>query len=523
MALDLSGVKAAQTKYSIAKFNEDTAKQGYQKMLTRLRKTEIVQWKHSFDTGANAWFVEFVIRGGGSTGFDNPTNDSYGKNHWVFGAGANISGFIDADWFKIDSTHVKYYKTLDSKYTPYVDTKGAYFYSCNTDATGREEVNQGWWDDIMSKVSGGKYGQDDMLQPFPWSYANHFPYSPPDDVTFTKTCYDYWQKCKANTAAKLVILNVEKASVSSEAKAAGVKDPYAKKPVTGGGGGGGGGTGGAPKTFLPPTPPPASPLIYNLPGVKEMYFHSDSAFESNVLFVNGHNQPFAVSKADDLWKDTSKAYKGMIQTNTIYKPLGTSAPTTKPVVINDINKGPYAFQFLYNPNLVSMEYNGAPDVDPIYEATGQDKSNLVGSASSSSSISFNVLINRINDFKYADAIIAGKLAVSDIYPLINRDDVLDDVKQIQQMGTMYDIEHLLRTLLGYGLPSALRHRATADIGYLGAFPVELHLGKSLRYLGVVGSISLSHTIFTKDMIPVFTNLSIAFNRLPDYPPVKAKK
>jgi hypothetical protein len=525
MALDLSGVKSAQTKYTIAQFNEEAAKQAYQKMLSRLTKTEITQWKHDYDTGASAWFVEFVTSAA-KVGFDNPATDSYTKNHWVFGVNSKIGGFIaDTDFFKIDSTHVKYYRPLDSKFTPYVITKGAYFYSCNTNLSGRDGWDESNWDALMSKVSNKKYSHRDMLQPYPTSAPDHFGYiGVVDDVTFTKNLYDYWQKCKKDTAAKLTVLNVEKANVSLEAKNSAQKDPFAatKDPkVVGGGSGGGGGTGN-PGTHLPPTPPPASSLIYNLPGVKEMYFRSNSDFESNVLFVNGHNQPYAVDKADDLWKDTSKAYKGMIQTNTIYKPLGKAAPTTKPVVINDINKGPYAFQFLYNPNLVTMEYNGAPAVDPIYEATGQDASRLVGSGVSSSSISFNIMINRINDLKYADAITAGKLAINDVYPAINRD-ATADVKEIQKLGTMYDIEHLLRTLLGYGLPSALRHRATADIGYLGAFPVELHLGKSLRYLVTIDSFNVSHTIFTKDMVPVFSNLSVTCNRLPDYPPVKAKK
>ena len=514
---DASQLDAAKKKYKIAQFTEKTAEQAYKQMLSRLRKTEITHWVTNYDTD---WFVQFVISAAG-VNFDNPTADSYGKNHWVFGVSSKVGGFIDENWVNIDSTNVKYYRNIGGGYHRPVETKGAYFYSCNTNLTGRSAVNQGFWNALMSKASGGLYSDRDMLQPLPISYADQWPFSVDDDVTFTKKLFDYWQKCKKDTKAKEKIVNVQQAIFTG---LGGVVKTDTVKDGSGGGGGGGknGIVTGKPGTHLPPTPPPTSPLIYNLPGVKEMYF-SNSAFQSEVLFVNAGNQPVFVTKADDLWKDTSKAYKGMIQTNTIYKPLGTSAPKTKAVVINDINKGPYAFQFLYNPNLVSMEYNGAPDVDPIYEATGQDKSNLVGSASSSSSISFNVLINRMNDFKYADAILAGNLAASDIYPLINRENVLEDVKQIQQMGTMYDVEHLLRTLLGYGLPSALRHRATADIGYLGAFPVELHLGKSLRYLGVVGSISLSHTIFTKDMVPVFTNLSIAFNRLPDYPPVKAKK
>jgi putative thioredoxin len=71
------------------------------------------------------------------------------------------------------------------------------------------------------------------------------------------------------------------------------------------------------------------------------------------------------------------------------------------------------------------------------------------------------------------------------------------------MGTMYDVEYLLRTLLGYTLKSYLRNNQTADMGYLGARPVELHLGKSLRYLGTVTSLRIEHVIFNEQMVPLF--------------------
>jgi hypothetical protein len=81
---------------------------------------------------------------------------------------------------------------------------------------------------------------------------------------------------------------------------------------------------------------------------------------------------------------------------------------------------------------------------------------------------------------------------------------------------MYDIEYLLRTLLGYQLKSSLRNVFTSDIGYLGAYPVELHLGNNLRYLGIIDGFNVSHTIFNQNMVPVFSNVSITFSRLPDF-------
>jgi hypothetical protein len=90
------------------------------------------------------------------------------------------------------------------------------------------------------------------------------------------------------------------------------------------------------------------------------------------------------------------------------------------------------------------------------------------------------------------------------------------------MGTMYDFEFLLRTIMGYTMKSSLRDysffedKGTADMGFLGARPVELHLGKNMRYLGYITNINLEHVIFDNRMVPLFSNVSIAFSRLPDY-------
>ena len=82
---------------------------------------------------------------------------------------------------------------------------------------------------------------------------------------------------------------------------------------------------------------------------------------------------------------------------------------------------------------------------------------------------------------------------------------------------MYDVEFLLRVLMGTTMNSYLRGERTADMGWLPAMPVELHLGKSLRYLGTVNSLNLNHMIFNEKMVPMLTTVDISFARLPDYP------
>jgi hypothetical protein len=303
----------------------------------------------------------------------------------------------------------------------------------------------------------------------------------------------------------------------------------------------------------------SKPVIHNLPGVNEMYFRAwDPAggdASKSVTYVTAGNKPSLVTDASKLWAD-NQAYKGMIQSYIVPAKLGAGA-WNKPqdtgtgglgVNIKNINSRRYGFQFIYNPSTVTMYYAGAPAVDIGLETSGADKVALIGSGVTSSTVTFSLLINRMNDFKYLDGLlqqytdaavqktlaavdrepVTGGPSFSDIYShngnhpqahdnADNIDSVAEELQKIQKLGTMYDIEYLLMTLIGYRLPSSMRgNMLTADIGYLGAYPVELHLGKNLRYLVTIDSFNISHTIFTKDMVPVFTNLQLTCNRLPDF-------
>lgn len=296
---------------------------------------------------------------------------------------------------------------------------------------------------------------------------------------------------------------------------------------------GSGGGGGKQKKTLPP-PKPNEPTKYNIPSVTEAYFQMTSGYESQVLLTGNANRPAIVNEAKELWVNAG-SHKGMIQSFVIPKAIGnssSSAGMTPELYANkNINTSKYAFQFLYNPGTVQMDYAGAPAVDIGLELSGRDKIPLIGSAATSSTVSFQLLINRMPDMKYlgsqnTQANLSARQDLGREYLISNQDKFtkiygrqvpVEDLEQIRDRGTMYDVEFLLRTLIGYSLPSTLRGFTTSDVGYLGAYPVELHLGKSLRYLVTVNSFSLNHTIFSEDMVPVFTNMTINCNRLPDYP------
>lgn len=288
-------------------------------------------------------------------------------------------------------------------------------------------------------------------------------------------------------------------------------------------------------------------LVYNAGIAKESYFKSTSAQTGgfnigNQSGLNGRNglwrilqtdsagnSPAAVDTAEELWS-RSQAYKGMI-TSSIHKEAepepstdDKTAAKTNPLVPalreNGIN---YGFQFHYNPGSVQMEYGGPPPTDVTLLMSGREKFNSYGPMSGGGSIGISIILNRINDMKYFDPN-TGKLKAG-VSPnmFAGRAPDARELGDIYNRGTMYDMEFLFRTLLGYEVTSSLGRgmswdKKTADVGWVGGKPIEVHLGKSLRYLARVVNISITHVLFTERMVPTFSEVNIQLQRIPDVGP-----
>jgi hypothetical protein len=285
-------------------------------------------------------------------------------------------------------------------------------------------------------------------------------------------------------------------------------------------------------TNTPPTTgPKKTPVEYNVSAVKEAYFlpnmsffnqvdeawsgkGATNAFDASELYAK--NTPAKIKSAKQLWEN-ALASKGMIQT----------PPGKKKDVFHDGNGNlsefegqkslkRYGFQFMYNPTTVKMEYGGVPPMDPNNEASGKEEYNFMVPRLSSSSITFSVLLNRMFDLKYIGpgGVLNSGESVEKLWPSNSPD--AKTLKAIYEKGTMYDVEFLLRTLFRTeNFPSRLRGDTT-DIGYLGAMQVDLHLGKSLRYLVIIESIVVNHALFNRDMVPMMTSVEITAKRIPDY-------
>ena len=281
--------------------------------------------------------------------------------------------------------------------------------------------------------------------------------------------------------------------------------------------------------------PPASyseTVRYNASSVKESYFYTGMSFANQVdpdlrskgatdkydSYIWSGNTPGKVDDANQLWKEalTSNS-KGMIQT---WNPPGGRGGYINPADSNFTTLSTaksiqrYGFQFLYNPTTINMSYGGVADVDPGLQSSGGEEFLLSNPSVFQSTIGLEVVINRMFDFQYINENGIKTGQISDFYA--GNIPTNKDLVTIYNKGTMYDVEYLLQTMFPYEPVKSQLRGETSDIGFLGASPVELHLGKSLRYVAQINNISVNHVIFDNRMVPLFTTISVSTNRIPDY-------
>jgi hypothetical protein len=282
-----------------------------------------------------------------------------------------------------------------------------------------------------------------------------------------------------------------------------------------------------------PAPPRDDTVKYNASTVKEAYFYANQSFYNQInenwtkkdpnvtpkfdTAIWAGNTPSKIQKANDLWK-TGAGSKGMVLN---WNPPGSTNAggsindgSTWGTTQTNKTKQRYGFQFLYNPTTIAMSYGGVADVDPGMQSSGTEEYLLANPTVFKSTINFEVVINRMYDIKNlnADGLKAGK--VEDFYS--GNVPAAQDLRDIYNKGTMYDVEYLLQTMFPYEPVESQFRGKTADIGFLGASPVELHLGNNLKYVAQINSISVNHVIFDNRMVPLFSTVSIATNRIPDY-------
>jgi hypothetical protein len=268
---------------------------------------------------------------------------------------------------------------------------------------------------------------------------------------------------------------------------------------------------------------------YNAPMVRSAYFGMDS-IQSRSLDGNLVDQG-NYTDARQAWKGVQGG-RGTIQMDQKFLQSFTSSQYSSDKSSFDLQK--YGFKFLYNPTAVQMAWGLMSSMDPVFEATGYDPFQVVATSLMSSTISFELMLNRIADFDYINenglrsgvfqssstvntTTLEGITQASGVHPYPLSVDI-EDLKDIYRKGTMYDIEYLLKTINGPdgNFISALNGK-TADRAWMRPTIVELHLGDSMHYRVRISEFSVNHIIFNNRMVPTLSTVRLTCSRFNDGP------
>jgi hypothetical protein len=183
----------------------------------------------------------------------------------------------------------------------------------------------------------------------------------------------------------------------------------------------------------------------------------------------------------------------------------------------------YGFRFLYNPSSIQFSTPLTSKLSPsaLADSSGADVKMMP-----QGSITLELFLNRVMDVTQpTDNYQTGK--GQKIAP--------EDLAELQERGTMYDIDYLYRTINGmWSLdetagpvkkPKKKKGKKkdkdipdpdmtqTGDIGMLLPTSAWLSIGRAMRYYGWVQSITYTHEMFSEDMVPLVTRLQLSFARI----------
>jgi hypothetical protein len=267
-----------------------------------------------------------------------------------------------------------------------------------------------------------------------------------------------------------------------------------------------------------PAAGPATPRTtwkYNAPMLKQSYFSAASvapSLQTSLTTLKGttpENFKDALTSAFKL-----KGTRGVIQMSA-----DTAAYYKKQSKDKKTSLQPYGFRFHYNPTSISLNYGQMGGQSPELLMSGRDQYNPLLPLEGGSGLQFDLYLNRIEDMNYVTASgnlqsANGKTFVStDLY---SENVSVEDIKEIYNKGTMYDLEYLFKAVHGdWGTYKSALRGQTADIGWLNGVAVEFHLGNNMRYLCRINSVAVNHAIFNERMVPTLTTLHISASRFYD--------
>jgi hypothetical protein len=261
---------------------------------------------------------------------------------------------------------------------------------------------------------------------------------------------------------------------------------------------------------------------------------------NGVTYVaNQNSSDFHGLRRGRIWFfDVASNTQNMDASGNLASPSGTSLASgdSAPLYTTDRKWG---FQFLWNPESISSQVSRNMTVTP----SSADSLRVVsGAFPSQETFSVSIVLDRVNDFACAagTGLIGGGADGQSInsgafeayrsyynkggtppqadvaFPTFS-----EKLNAVISQGTMGDLEYLFRAINGTltnsesGASSewsSLLGKKTANIGYLQPTLMAFQFGPTLDNLAWVGwidSLSLNHTMFSENMVPLRTEVSIS--------------
>jgi hypothetical protein len=216
-------------------------------------------------------------------------------------------------------------------------------------------------------------------------------------------------------------------------------------------------------------------------------------------------------------------------------------------VLNQDGKGgfeAYGFRFPFNPASLEFQLSSTTNVNLGYIMSSKYSAMPTGlSTDGGGSISLQIPLSRVEDMQaitmttsrsveylggggMLGTAVRQHFTAADIARLYGNNTVTkEDLAGIATRGTMYDLEFLFRTCLGKAWTTMYRGR-TADVGLLFGVPLVLTLNRldgagtgiydgGMRYRVRLSGINFTHKSFSPTMIPLYTEVGLSFDRIPD--------
>jgi hypothetical protein len=191
----------------------------------------------------------------------------------------------------------------------------------------------------------------------------------------------------------------------------------------------------------------------------------------------------------------------------------------------------YGFQFLWNPDQIQTSVSRNMDVTP---SNADRLRGVAGAFPGQETVSFNIVLDRVNDFAMLRSVAGGSKGAKQSYPSFaeqitrcyqhgldndSGEAINKKLYDLSRLGTMADLEYLFKAINGSGTKAGgwttLLGKETSNIGFLAPNLLAIRLGpstkESLSYVGWATSLSINHTMFTEEMIPLRTTVSFSID------------